>query len=160
MAPVRLAAQKAMTHSGRLRMMMATRSPCSTPKVVLQPVGQGAGDAVVLGEGGALVLVDEERLVAVGERHIEHGAQVGWRVLPRAGGDAADVALFHLEDLARRGQSWRWPRRWTCWARRSALGTLLLGCGRGGGVGRGGRGRGRAGVAWRRRAPLVKKASR
>ena len=34
MAPARLAAQKAMTHSGRLRMTMATRSPCSTPKTV------------------------------------------------------------------------------------------------------------------------------
>ena len=70
----------------------------------VQPVGQAAGDAVVLGERGALVLVDEERLVAVGEGHIEHDAQVGWRVLPGAGEDAADVALFHLEDLARRGQ--------------------------------------------------------
>ena len=33
MAPASVAAQKAMTHSGRLRMMMATRSPCSMPKV-------------------------------------------------------------------------------------------------------------------------------
>ena len=33
MAPASVAAQKAMTHSGMLRMMMATRSPFSTPKV-------------------------------------------------------------------------------------------------------------------------------
>ena len=30
MAPVSVAAQKAMTHSGRLRMTMATRSPLAT----------------------------------------------------------------------------------------------------------------------------------
>ena len=29
MAPVRVMAQNAMTHSGRLRMAMATRSPCA-----------------------------------------------------------------------------------------------------------------------------------
>ena len=34
MAPASVAPQKAMTHSGRFRMMMATRPPCSTPKVV------------------------------------------------------------------------------------------------------------------------------
>ena len=33
MAPASVAPQKAMTHSGRLRMMMATRSPGATPKV-------------------------------------------------------------------------------------------------------------------------------
>ncbi len=33
MAPASVAPQKAMIHSGRLRMMMATRSPCSIPKV-------------------------------------------------------------------------------------------------------------------------------
>ncbi len=67
MAPASVAAQKAMIHSGRLRMMMATRSPCSIPKVELEPVGQGAGDAVVLGEGRPLVLVDEEHGVTVPE---------------------------------------------------------------------------------------------
>ncbi len=33
MAPARVAAQKAMIHSGRLRMTMATRSPWWIPKV-------------------------------------------------------------------------------------------------------------------------------
>ena len=31
MAPVRVMAQNAITHSGRFRMTMATRSPCVTP---------------------------------------------------------------------------------------------------------------------------------
>ena len=67
MAPAMVAAQNAMTHSGMLRMTIATRSPWATPKVVAQPVRQRAGDAVVLGEGRALVLVDQEGGVAVGE---------------------------------------------------------------------------------------------
>jgi hypothetical protein len=58
----------------------------------------------VLGEGGPLVLVDEEGGVAVAEGQIEDGAQRRRRVLPGAGGDAADVALFHLEQLAGGGQ--------------------------------------------------------
>ena len=33
MAPASVAPQKAMTHSGRLRMTMATRSPGAIPKV-------------------------------------------------------------------------------------------------------------------------------
>ena len=33
MAPASVAAQKAMTHSGRLRMTMATRSPWAIPNV-------------------------------------------------------------------------------------------------------------------------------
>ena len=40
-----------------------------------EPVRQRAGNAVVLGEGRPLVLVDEEGGVTVGERHIEDGTQ-------------------------------------------------------------------------------------
>ena len=96
-------------------MMMATRSPGSTPNVGTKPVGQRAGDAVVLGERRPLVLVHQEGGVAVGERHVEHGPQRRGSVLPRPGRDAEEVALLHLEDLAR------------CGERRGRLGELILG---------------------------------
>ena len=77
---------------------------------------QGAGDAVVLGEGRALVLVDEEDGIAVAQRHVHDGAE-RWRgVLPDAGRHAADVELLHLEELPgggerlvglRNGHRWR-----------------------------------------------------
>ena len=70
----------------------------------LQAVRQRAGDAVVLREGGPLVLVDQEDGVAVAERHVEDGPERGRRVLPGPGGHAADVELLHLEELAGRRQ--------------------------------------------------------
>ena len=104
MAPVKVMAQKAITHSGRFRMTMATRSPCCHPELVDQPVGQRAGDAVVLGEAGPLVLVDQIGGVAVPEGQVEDDTQRRRRVLPGAGGDAADDALLHLEQLPGRRQ--------------------------------------------------------
>ena len=74
------------------------------PEGGAQPVGQGAGDAVVLGEGRPLVLVDEEDVVAVAERHVDDGAQRGRRVLPDAGRHPADVELLHLEELPGGGE--------------------------------------------------------
>ena len=74
------------------------------PEGGAQPVGQGAGDAVVLGEGRPLVLVDEEDVVAVAERHVHHGAERRRRVLPNPRGHAADVELFHLEELPGGGE--------------------------------------------------------
>ena len=74
------------------------------PEGGAQPVGQGAGDAVVLGEGRALVLVDEEDGVAVAERHVHDGAQRGRRVLPDPRRHPADVELLHLEELPRGGE--------------------------------------------------------
>ena len=104
MAPVSVMAQNAMTHSGRFRMAMATRSPWRHAELVPQPVRQRAGDPVVLGEAGPLVLVDQEGGVAVAEGQVEDGAQRRRGVLPRAGGDAPDGALLHFEQLARRRQ--------------------------------------------------------
>ena len=99
MAPARVAPQKAMIHSGRLRMMMATRSPWAIPKRGAEPLRERAGDAVVLGEGRPLVLVHEEGGITVGERHVEDGAQGRRCVLPGPGRHAADVELLHLEEL-------------------------------------------------------------
>ena len=76
---------------------------CNAERVA-QAVGQRAGDAVVLGEGRPLVLVDEEDGVAVTERHVNDGPQRRGCVLPRPGGHAADVQFLHLEKLARCGE--------------------------------------------------------
>ncbi len=58
----------------------------------------------MLGETRALVLVNQERLVTVPEREIEDRAQRLRGVLPRTGGDAADVPVLHFEQLSRRGE--------------------------------------------------------
>ncbi len=76
----------------------------SDREFVPQPVGQGAGDPVVLREAGALVLVDQERAVPMAERKVEHGAECLRCVLPRAGGNAADIPVLHFEQLTRRGE--------------------------------------------------------
>ena len=75
--PAAAAPQKAMAHSGRLRMAMATRSPRLHAEAVPQGPGDGGRDAEVLLEGGALVLVDEVVLCRRG-RATARGRRAGW----------------------------------------------------------------------------------
>src|SRR6185437_7896720 len=59
---------------------------------------------IVLGVGEALVLIDQERQVAMGATGLKHGAERRRRVLPHARRKAAYVPLFHLEWRTRRGE--------------------------------------------------------
>ena len=71
------------------------------PVLRAQAMGEGGGEPVVVVEGDVLVLVDEEvgRTVPAGE--LEDVGRARGGVLPHPGSDAADLDLFHLEDLAR-----------------------------------------------------------
>ena len=66
-----------MTNSGRLRIAIATRSPLPTPNVGAQLLGERERAGAHLGEGEALVLVDEVDEVGVVRAHrerVEDGA--------------------------------------------------------------------------------------
>ena len=67
-------------------------------------MGEGRRGAEEGLETGALVLIDQEDLVAVGAAGLEHAAHRRRRVLPGADLDAVDVERLHLEGHARRGQ--------------------------------------------------------
>ena len=81
------------------------------PRTRAEPVGQRAGDAVVLGEGRALVLVDQEGGVAVAERHVEHGPQRGGLRSSRSGWARRGCRAPPSRRSARSRSGWRSPRR-------------------------------------------------
>ena len=156
--PAAAAPQKAMAHSGRLRMAMATRSPFSTPKRSRSARAMVAADAEVLLVGGALVLVDEVVLVAVAARELEDHPQAGGAVLPHPGDDAADLDVLHLEHLPGGGDG---PRRLLDRHRTGSRPWRVSLCGFGA-VGRGRRRRQAPGSGWpagagvaRRRRPAA-----
>ena len=93
--------KKATGHSGRLRMMMATRSPFFTPACC--SASAMASAAREMRHRSRARPVDDECLVAVAraKKQLAHGRR---RVLPDARRHAADVALLDLEGRARRGQ--------------------------------------------------------
>ncbi len=79
----------------------------SDAEAVHELMSQGGDGAEVLFERDPLVLVDEEVLVAVEGRQLEHGPETRRGPFPRAGGDAADHRLLHLEGTVRGGQGRR-----------------------------------------------------
>jgi hypothetical protein len=69
-----------------------------------QSMRERGDDPVVLLEGEALVLVDEEIPRCVHHRHVEDDPQAGGRVLPHSHLQAVDGRALGFEHLAGRGQ--------------------------------------------------------